>query len=151
MDDSSTEINSYSHSVYEESIASESTHHNHNNIGGNSFEPNCYRLKRKIDGKQKKILLFPSQEHVNAHMINAITGIPYYNDDGPYQYKIGSVQEDDVFKVKFLTGENKIPPITLCYDSPEQYEKHLSNTVDGGIKEKWYRKNQAYKMRMKMP
>ena len=78
-------------------------------------------------------------------MFNAVTGIPYYNDGGPIRYRVGTLQEDDVFKVKYMTGLNGVPPVMLCYDTPEQFEKHLNLRVGTDVKEKWYKKNQQYK------
>lgn len=151
MDDSSTEPARSFPPVYEDydnyDNYSEPTVITEPVIKGIKVESRSYTLKRKIDGKYKKILLFPTEEHLNAHMFNAVTGIPYYNDGGPIRYTIGTVQEDDVFKVKFMSGENGVPPLMLCYDSPEQYEKHTQVTVGQAIKEKWYNKNKAYRLK----
>lgn len=107
-----------------------------------------YTIKRRVDGRMKKINLFNTAESLNSLIINAITGIPYYNDGGELKYKIGTAQEHDVFKVKFITGENGIPGILLCYDSPEQYERHTVCKLSDDIKQKWHEKNMQYKKRV---
>ena len=150
MDDSSTEpepARSFA-PVYEDyDNFSEPTVITEHVAKGFRLEAKSYTIKRKIDGKSKNILLFPTEEHINAHMFNAVTGIPYYNDGGPIRYTIGTFQEDDVFKVKFISGENGVPPCMLCYDSPEQYEKHTQISLKQNVKEKWYTKNQAYRLK----
>ena len=148
MDDSSTEPARSFAPVYEDyDNYSEPTVITEPVTKGLRLESRSYTIKRKVDGKSKKILLFPTEEHINAHMFNAVTGIPYYNDGGPIRYTIGTLQEDDVFKVKFMSGENGVPPVMLCYDSPEQYEKHTQVTIGQAVKEKWYKKNKAYRLK----
>lgn len=118
--------------------------------------PGMYSFKKKIvegegddqEVKYKKITLFDTPHRVNSQMINAITGIPYFNDGGKIKYALGTQQEDDIFKVRFLALVNKIPPVTLCYDSPEQYERHMYCTLNQSIKAKWHEKNKQYKKRM---
>jgi hypothetical protein len=83
----------------------------------------------------KKIRLFNSSVYTNSPIINAVTGLAYYTD-GNLKYKVGSAQEDDLFKVRFLTREGNLPGITLFYDSPDQYERHLGVIVNENIKKK---------------
>lgn len=109
-----------------------------------------HTIKRRLNGRMKKIHLFNTAESINSLLVNAITGIPYYNDGGDLKYKVGTAQEYDVFKVKFLTGENNIPGILLCYDSPEQYERHLMCKLDDRIRRKWHSKNAEYKHNISM-
>lgn len=83
----------------------------------------------------KKIRLYNSSVYTNAPIINAVTGLAYYTD-GNQKYKVGSAQEDDLFKVRFLTREANLPGMTLFYDSPDQYERHLGVIVNENIKAK---------------
>lgn len=96
--------------------------------------------------KLKKIKLFNSSLYTNSPIINAVTGLAYYRDDrdGFLKYKIGSVHEDDLFKVRFLTRERDIPAITLFYDSADQYERHLGCYVHPAIKEKCHLRQKKY-------
>ena len=108
--------------------------------------PNVFTITRTINGKKTKIKLYETKQKVNARIINAVTGIPYYNEDErDCKYVVGSRQEDDLFKVKMLTG---LGPYTglFFYESPDQYERHQCFTVSDEIKQKWLQKNQAYRL-----
>ena len=85
----------------------------------------------------KKIRLYNSSIYTNAPIINAMTGLAYYTD-GNVRYKVGSSQEDELFKVRFLTREENLPGLTLFYDSPDQYERHLGGIVNESIKKKYH-------------
>ena len=107
--------------------------------------PGVYTVYRKFEGKKVKVTLHETPCKINYPIINAITGIPYFNDGQKLRYVVGSEQEDDVFKIRFVTGERKTPGITLFFDNPEQYERHLCATLSIDEKEKWHEKNQYYK------
>jgi hypothetical protein len=83
----------------------------------------------------KKIRLYNSSVYTNSPIINAVSGLAYHTD-GNQKYKVGSVQEDGLFKVRFLTRESNLPGMTLFYDSPDQYERHLGVIVNDNIKQK---------------
>ena len=131
------------------------TNRAHTKKGGKFIPPDkrgntasIYTVQRYIsvnggENKLKKVRLFNSSLYTNAPIINAVTGLAYYNN-GNLKYKIGSVQEDDLFKVRFLTREKNIPGLTLFYDSPDQYERHLGGTVDTDTKEKCYIRQKQY-------
>lgn len=155
MDDSSTEPDNTFNATYEDiehySAYSEPSIVSNLNglVKGMKIDPTSHTIKLKVgksgERKYKKIQLYSTPEHLNALLFNAVTGIPYYNDGGPIRYRVGTLQEDDVFKVKYMTGLNGVPPVMLCYDTPEQFEKHLNLRVGTDVKEKWYKKNQQYK------
>jgi hypothetical protein len=151
MTDNLSCASSYYGSEYEPSIYSRDTTASKNRYEKEEMnerkklKAGVYTIKRRMDGCMKKINLFNTAESLNALIINAVTGIPYYNDGGEIKYRIGSAQENDVFKVKFLTGENKIPGILLCYDSPEQYERHTVCTLDDRLKRRWHENNAQYR------
>ena len=152
MDDSSTEPDNTFNATYEDiehySAYSEPSIVSNLNglVKGMKIDPTSHTIKLKVgksgERKYKKIELYSTPEHLNALLFNAVTGIPYYNDGGPIRYRVGTLQEDDVFKVKYMTGLNGVPPVMLCYDTPEQFEKHLNLRVGTDVKEKWYKKNQ---------
>jgi hypothetical protein len=91
----------------------------------------------------KKIRLYNSSVYTNAPIINAVTGLAYYTDSN-MKYKVGSIQEDDLFKVRFLTREANLPGMTLFYDSPDQYERHLGVVVNEKIKQKYNDRRSIY-------
>lgn len=108
--------------------------------------PNVFTVTKMINGKKTKIKLYETKQNVNARIINAVTGIPYYNEDErDCKYVVGSRQEDDLFKVKMLTGLGSHTGL-FFYESPDQYERHQCCTVSDEIKQKWLEKNQAYRL-----
>jgi len=96
-----------------------------------------YRYKYNLNGKKilTKIDLYASGE-VGSHIRNAATG-EYY------KYKVGSIDEERLFKIKLSTGEVKTRSgnSVLFFDSPEQYESHLLDEISIEVKEKWRSKN----------
>jgi len=154
MDDNSTYVSTptYIPSMYEETIYSNYSKRSIDKKRDSINTPQVYTITRIVEDKDKKvkkqIKLHNTPQFLHSHMINAVTGIPYYNDKKSIRYILGTEQEDDIFKVKFLSGENKIPPILLCYDSPEQYEKHTQCVVSSSVKELWHNKNMIYRRKM---
>ena len=107
-------------------------------------KPSIYFIYQQIDkNKKKKINIFNSSIQINSHIINATTGFPCVDDNMKY-YTVGSKEEDLFFKVKFVSGENNIPGITLFYDSPEQYERHMNVTLSELTKVKYYEKRNDF-------
>lgn len=118
--------------------------------GEPKIKSGMYTIRRKdtTDGKMKRVYLFNTSDYRNTTIVNAVTGIPY-NEEGENvnwkKIKMGSKHEDSIFKVKFLTKENNIPGLVLCYDSPEQYERHTFCTISQEIKNDWEEKNLYYR------
>lgn len=102
-----------------------------------------YTIKRKIDKKFKKINIFNTAIHINAPIVNAVSGYPY-SDDEMKLYRVGSFEEMLFFKVRFLTYENGMPGLTLFYENPEQYERHLGNPIDENTKRQYYEQRRKY-------
>jgi len=71
---------------------------------------------------------------VGTHIRNAVTG-------HRYPYRVGSKEEDLLFKVGLATGELGVNSGSLFYDSPEQYEKHCFTTISTEGKNRWHEKN----------
>ena len=137
-----------------ETVASRSTNRSNVKKKKNAYAPhtvsfpNVYTITKTINGKKAKIKLYETKERVNARIINAVTGIPYYNEDeDKYKYVVGSRQEDDLFKVKMLAGLGPNRAV-FFYESPDQYERHQCCTVSEAVKKKWLEKNQAYRLQM---
>jgi|LauGreDrversion2_2_1035103.scaffolds.fasta_scaffold47139_1 hypothetical protein len=99
----------------------------------------------QIKNKRVKIKVHETLQTPNAKMVNAITGIPFYDDDDPkYKYLVGTRQEDDLFKVKMVSGI-KGKSLLLFYESPLAYERHFACTLKEDIKSKWNEKNTRYR------
>jgi len=98
---------------------------------------NISRYKLNLIGKKVfvKIDVYASGE-IGSKIRNAATG-QYY------KFKIGSQDEDKLFKIKLATGEIKTRSgnSILFFDSPEQCENHLIEEICDEIKEKWRIKN----------
>ena len=71
---------------------------------------------------------------IGSTITSATTGIKYQ------EYNVGGKCEDLFFKVSISTGENKGNPVTLFYDSPEQFEKHQFVQLSNEVKQKWHDK-----------
>lgn len=114
-----------------------------------------FSIKRRKDMRTVRIFLYNTAEHRNAPIINAVTGIPYRSEEedewNPNSYipnpKIGSAQEDSLFKVKFVTRENNLPGLLLFYDNPEQYERHTASILSEKIKKEWHEKRMGYSLK----
>jgi len=58
-----------------------------------------------------------------------------------YPHLVGSKYEDLYFKVSDVCGRvGRREPLTLYYDTPEQYESHNLTTVRQSVKDMWYNK-----------
>jgi hypothetical protein len=93
-------------------------------------------------GKPKKVITFLFGSSSQGTTIrNAMTGQKYYG------HKVGSRNEDLYFKALHCTGEfGRRDPVVLFYESPEQFERHMTTAYDDpcqlqtSVKEKFARK-----------
>lgn len=90
-------------------------------------EDNGYHILKR---KNKKIGCYGSGSQ-GTTIRNAINGGCIFG------HKVGSQIEDLYFKVIICTGESKKGPITLFYDNPEQYERHMFQVIDEEKKKAW--------------
>lgn len=96
-----------------------------------------HMLKRTVQQVTKKIPCYASGSP-GSSIRDAITGMRYY------EHKVGTRNEDLYFKVTICTGEIAGGPITLFFDTPEQYEKHMYQIIDQDMKDAWLeKKNQT--------
>lgn len=91
-----------------------------------------YSFDTKVGEKRIKIIAYDSGYVIGNKIRDPITGIRQ-------NYMIGSADEDLFFKVR-IAGSKKETPITLFYDSPEHYERHLKTTLADVVKQKWNNK-----------
>ena len=145
-DNCSIESSQYEQSIYSErSRQSEKSREKQKMKDGN--KSSLHTLKRKEKGKTKKINLFNTTNMLNAPIVNAVTGFVFI-DDNLLPYGVGTMNEVLFFKVRFLTGESGVPAITLFYDTPEQYEKHLNETLSPEIKSAHIERRNEYIAKM---
>jgi hypothetical protein len=91
------------------------------------------------DGKWHNVEVFSSGSQ-GSTIRNAISGSYYHGD------RVGSKNEDFYYKVGISTGDVGRDSITLFYDSPEQYERHMYTTVSSEHKQMWSEKQIDLKM-----
>jgi hypothetical protein len=98
------------------------------------------------DGKYRKYIMVDNYGSgpYGSLVRNAVTGITY-------NIKVGSKDEDLLFKVNLTTCHPKRrEPLTLYYDSPEEYEKHHLTYVPNVIKEKWIKRTLHMQKRQRL-
>ena len=102
----------------------------------NSEDTGFVVLKREVkNGSGTKKIPCYSSGGQGTSIRDAVTGARNYS------HKVGSINEDYYFKVMICTGEIVGKgSITLFFDSPEEYESHMSQQVDQDIKDNWLKK-----------
>jgi hypothetical protein len=71
-----------------------------------------------------------SSGDIGSNIRNAITGQHYVD-------KVGSISENNYFKIIISTGEIKGERRTFFFLSPEDYERHMHVTLHTNVKEQW--------------
>jgi len=97
----------------------------------------CFKGKRFDSAayKMKQVIMFGSGD-TGTTIRNAVTGEKHYG------HRVGSRHEDLYFKTRICTGEFR-EPVTLFYDSVEQYERHQHCVTDNACKAKFSAKQRA--------
>jgi len=94
-----------------------------------------YYYKKVHNQKPLKIELYDSGNALGYRIRDPITGAKLYA-------RIGSKSEKEFFKVRWCSL-NRTNPVTLFYDSPEQYEKHHRTSLPDVVKEKWWNEHRG--------
>jgi len=87
------------------------------------------------NNKKTKIKIYETSYVPGCYIRNAISG-------NRYGYKVGSYNEDLLFKVAFATGETGQNTSILYYTYPEQFENHMYTTLSEDCKMKWKTKQE---------
>ena len=91
-----------------------------------------------VGGEKAKVSIFETNQNIGSTIINAVTGVPYYNDDtNTNRLTVGSNRERELFKVKDVSGKVTGKAILLFYDNPSQYERHLLTKLSNSVHLKW--------------
>ena len=107
------------------------------------FDSGLFRISRKIQEQKKRHIIVMYSSGCHGTVIrNAVTGIRVSG------HIVGSKAEDLFFKVKFSTGETGLNTVTLFYDSPEQYEKHMNDVIKSTTKQPWHDRVQTARIGM---
>jgi len=95
-----------------------------------SSDPDYYVVTKRVGKKMKRIELYSTRSNPGRLIRNPVAG--YKSND-----RVGTFAERSYFKIRMTSIGDGIEPITLYYDSPEGYEKHLHTTVSHEIKTAW--------------
>jgi hypothetical protein len=98
----------------------------------------CFKIKKwdPVAYKMKQIIMFGSGD-TGTTIRNAVTGERYYG------HRVGSWYEDLYLKCRNATGEFGSEPVTLFYDSVDQYERHMQCILDADSKARIAAKQRA--------
>ena len=98
----------------------------------------CYKmiiLNKNKTGKSKKINVFSSGSQ-GSIIRNAVTGERYP------EHKVGSIHEDNYYKVKISTNNFSNESGVFFYSSVDQFERHMECVVDQKTKYRLFKKEQ---------
>jgi hypothetical protein len=95
------------------------------------YEKNVYNPHKR---KNVRISYYDSGSNPSSNIRNAITG-------RRYNVKVGSHNEDLFFKVTMALGDDS-DPLSLFYDSPEEFERHFFYKVGIEAKTRWLDKRE---------
>uniref|UniRef100_A0A6C0JK89 Uncharacterized protein n=1 Tax=viral metagenome TaxID=1070528 RepID=A0A6C0JK89_9ZZZZ len=90
-----------------------------------------HRIKLVRDGKPSAIEFYSTNMVPGTMIRDAVTGSKYN------QFRVGTLNEHQFFKVTNATGQFGRDSVTMFYDSPEQFERHMKTDVETDIKSRW--------------
>lgn len=90
-----------------------------------------FKITRIIDGKKKDIDVYSTTTTPGRQIRDAVTGANMYD------YKVGSRNEHQLFKIGIATGECGKDMQTFFFDTPEKYERHFFTSVSAATREAW--------------
>jgi hypothetical protein len=93
-------------------------------------DPDYYVTTRRSGSKTKDVELYSTRCSPGHLIRNPISG-SRSND------RVGTKAEHTYFKIRMTTVGDGVEPVTLYYDSPNTYEKHMHTTVSKNIKKEW--------------
>jgi len=99
-----------------------------------SLDPDYYVTTTRVNRKVKKlvcILLFWNPGRLIRD--------PVFGNRS--KDRVGTIAERNYFRVRMTTVGDGINPVTLYYDCPEAYEKHMRTKVSYEVKSKWRNRN----------
>jgi len=95
-----------------------------------------HRIVRNVNYKKHEFEVYSTSVNIGMMIRNAVTGTRLK------QYKVGSISEHLFFKVRWSTGELGCnTTVSLFFDNPEQFERHMKTTVSQSVKEKWLKRS----------
>lgn len=99
-----------------------------------SSDPDFYVTTRRIGKKMKEIVMYSTNCNPGRLIRDPVFGTRYRD-------RVGSLAERNYFRVRMTTIGDGTVPVTLYYDCPEAYEKHMKTTVSHELKKEWRARN----------
>ena len=93
-------------------------------------DPDYYVTTRRSGSNTKDVELYSTRSSPGHLIRNPISG-SRSND------RVGTKAERAYFKIRMTSVGDGVEPVTLYYDSPNTYEKHMHTTVSKNIKKAW--------------
>ena len=93
-------------------------------------DPDYYITTRRVGKKIKEIALYSTNCNPGRLIRDPVFGTKRHD-------RIGSLAERNYFRVRMTTIGDGVDPVTLYYDCPEAYEKHMRTTVPYELKKEW--------------
>ena len=99
-----------------------------------SSDPDFYVTTRRIGKKMKEIAMYSTNCNTGRLIRDPVFGTRYRD-------RVGSLAERNYFRIRMTTIGDGTVPVTLYYDCPEAYEKHMKTTVSHDLKKEWRARN----------
>lgn len=93
-------------------------------------DPDYYVTSRRSGSRTKDVELYSTRCNPGHLIRNPISG-SRSND------RVGTKAEHTYFKIRMTSVGDGVEPVTLYYDSPDTYEKHMHTKVSKNIKKEW--------------
>lgn len=97
-------------------------------------DPDYYITTRGFGKKMKEIAMYSTNCTPGRLIRDPVFGTRYRD-------RVGSLAERNYFRVRMTTIGDGTVPVTLYYDCPEAYEKHMRTTVSYELKKEWRARN----------
>ena len=93
-------------------------------------DPDHYVTARRVGNKVKEIELYSTRCNPGRLIRDPVFGTRSKD-------RVGSLAERNYFRVRLTTVGDGVDAVTLYYDCPEAYEKHMRTSVSYETKKEW--------------
>jgi hypothetical protein len=97
-------------------------------------DPDYHTIKCRFGGRLKTVELYSTHSNPGYCIRNPVNGMRSKD-------KVGTNAEKSYFKIRMTSVGDGAEPVTLFYDSPETYERHLKQRLPQEIKREWRKKH----------
>ncbi len=95
-----------------------------------SSDPDFHVTTRRVGRKMKEIAMYSTNCSPGRLIRDPVFGTRCRD-------RVGSLAERNYFRVRMTTIGDGTVPVTLYYDCPDAYEKHMKTTVSHELKTEW--------------